>query len=201
LIRRGLFIVAAFVALAIPARAQDVFAPDAEGFIRNWLVLAPIPMSGQSGAEGINFDYLNGEAAIRPKPDAAITVGGQAMTWKAHRTPAYFIDFRESFDKAGGEYVAGYAVAYVTAEAPMNLTLALGTNDQGKVWLNGKEIFKFEDTRVLERDADRVPVSLVQGQNVLVMKVVNEVNSWQACARFMRGDLPITNLKISLTPQ
>jgi hypothetical protein len=83
----------------------------------------------------------------------------------------------------------------------MNATLAVGTNDQGKVWFNGKEVVRFTETRVLEQDADRVPVSLVQGQNVLVMKVINEVNSWQACARFLNASTPITNLKISLTPQ
>lgn len=198
--RTSMLIVAALIALVNPIGAQDTFSPDAEGFIRNWLVLAPLP-GGESGAEGLNHDYLNGEAGIRPKPGAQVTIGGVGMTWKAHQTPAYFIDFRESFDRTGGEYVTGYAVAYVIADAPMNVTLALGTNDQGKAWLNGREVFKFLETRVLERDADKVPVSLVQGQNVLVLKVVNEVNSWQACARFRRGDLAVTDLKISLTPQ
>jgi len=196
-----LLVFAAAAALAIPARAQEVFRPDEGGFIRNWLVLAPIAMRGQSGAEEINYDFLNGEANIRPKADAQVSVNGKALTWKAHRTPAYFIDFRESFDPTGGEYVAGYAVAYVIADAAMDVTLSLGTNDQGKAWLNGKEVFRFEETRVLERDTDKVPVSLVKGQNVLVLKVINEVNSWQACARFVRGDVPVTNLGISLTPQ
>lgn len=195
-----LVFVIALIALVLPVGAQSTFSPDAEGFIRNWLVLAPLP-SSESGAEGLNHDYLNGEAGIRPKPDAQVTVGNVAMTWKTHQTSAYFIDFRESFDRTGGEQVAGYAVAYVIADAPMNVTLALGTNDQGKAWLNGKEVFKFLETRVLERDADKIPVSLVQGQNVLVLKVVNEVNSWQACARFLQGSLAVTNLKISLTPQ
>jgi len=194
-------VAAALLALSICIAAQETFTPDEAGFIRNWLVLAPIALAGQSGADELDFDYVGGEATLRPKPDAPVTVAGKPMTWKAHRTPAYFIDFRESFDKAGGEYVEGYAVAYVIADAPMNLTLALGTNDQGKAWLNGKEVFKFADTRVLEKDADKVPVSLVQGQNVLVLKVINEVNSWQACARFLRGETPVTNLKISLTPQ
>src|SRR5438045_1964090 len=52
-----------------------------------------------------------------------------------------------------------------------------------------------------QSDADKLPVSLVQGQNVLMLKVINEVNSWQACARLLRGEVPVTNLKISLTPQ
>lgn len=184
-----------------PARAQELFATDDTGFIRNWLVLAPISMSGQSGAEEINVDLLNGEANIKPKAGTEVKLGGRALAWQAHQTFADYIDFRESFDKNVGEYVVGYAVAYVRAEAPRNLTLAIGTNDQGKVWLNGKEILRFEETRVLDKDADKIPVSLVKGQNILVMKVINEVNSWQACARFLNGTTPVTDLKISLSPE
>jgi hypothetical protein len=110
------------------------------------------------------------------------------------------IDFLQAFPERG-EYVAAYAVAYVMADEDMKATLALSTNDQGKAWLNGKEIFKFAETRVLEKDTDRLNVSLVKGQNVLVLKVVNEVNNWQACARFLRDGAPITNLRISQTPQ
>jgi hypothetical protein len=192
---------AGLIALGISAGAQETFTPDEGGFIRNWLVLAPLALAGQSGADEINYDFIGGEATKRPKAGTQVFAGGRAVTWTPHRTADYFIDFRESFDRTGGEYVAGYAVAYVIADAAMDVTLAIGTNDQGKAWLNGKEVFKFEDTRTLERDADKVPVSLVAGQNVLVLKVINEVNSWQGCARFLRGTVPVTNLKISLTPQ
>ena len=138
------------LALVVPIAGQDTFSPDEEGFIRNWLVLAPIPMAGQSGADEIDYDLLNGEPNIKPAPDAQVTVGGAPLQWRAHQTFAYNIDFRESFDKTGGEYVVGYAVAYVHADAPMNVTLALGTNDQGKAWLNGKEVMKFTEARVLD---------------------------------------------------
>jgi hypothetical protein len=46
-----------------------------------------------------------------------------------------------------------------------------------------------------------VAVSLVKGQNVLVLKVVNEVNNWQGCARFLKDDAPVKNLRIALAPQ
>ena len=141
------------------------------------------------------------ESTLAPRPGATAMAGGRAMAWTAHQTFAYYIDFRESFDKTGGEYVVGYAVAYINAPAAMEVTLALSTNDQGKAWLNGKQVFAFEETRVLERDTDRIPVSLVQGQNVLVLKVLNEVNSWQACVRFLRGETPVTNLEIALVPK
>ena len=196
---RASLLVALFSLIA-PA-AQQPLSPDADGFIRNWLVLAPIAIGGESGATEIDRDFLKGEAAIKPKADDKVVVGGAEVAWKPHQTSDYFIDFLQSFGKERGEYVAGYAVVYVLADQDMKVTLALSTNDQGKAWLNGNEVFKFADTRVLDKDTDRVDVTLAKGQNVLVLKVINEVNNWQACARFLQGGAPVKNLRISLAPQ
>jgi hypothetical protein len=181
---------------------QQAASPDAEGFIRNWLVLAPIAIEGDQGATEIDREFIKGEAMVRPKPGESVPVGpGQSVTWTAHQTSDYFIDFLESFGKTRGEYVAGYAVAYVVADDEMKVTLALSTNDQGKVWLNGKQVLKFAETRTLEKDTDKVDVTLNKGENVLVMKVVNEVNNWSGCARFLKDGKPLTNLKIQQAPQ
>lgn len=180
-------------------QAPGTFGPDAEGFIRNWLVLAPIPLASESGATEIDRDLVRGEASLAPK--AGDTVGGSALAWTAHQTSDYFIDFLASFGKERGEYVAGYAVAYVMADEEMKVTLALSTNDQGKAWLNGRQVFAFAETRVLEKDTDRIDVALNKGRNVLVLKVINEVNNWQACARFLKDGAPVKNIRISLTPQ
>ena len=192
-------IVAAIGAMLL--HAPQASSPDAEGFIRNWLVLAPIPIDGESGATEIDKDFLKGEATIAPKADDKATVGGKPLAWKAHQTPDYFIDFLQAFGKERGEYVAGYAVAYVIADADMKVTLAVSSNDQGKAWLNGKEVFKFAETRTLEKDTDKSEVTLARGQNILVLKVVNEVNNWQGCARFLKDGVPVKNLKVSLAPQ
>ena len=176
------------------------FAPDKEGFIRNWLVLAPIAIEGESGAAAIDQPLLDGEPTIKPKAGATVVIGNKPLSWKPLQTSDYFIDFLQAFPERG-EYVAAYAVAYVTAEEDMKVTLALSTNDQGKAWLNGKEVFKFAETRVLDKDTDRLNVALVKGLNVLVLKVVNEVNNWQACARFLKDGAPVTNLRIADGPQ
>ena len=55
----------ALVSLIVPA-AQQPLSPDAEGFIRNWLVLAPIAIVGESGATEIDRDFLG----------SALTSGG-----------------------------------------------------------------------------------------------------------------------------
>lgn len=187
--------------VAFAPSPQSALAPDRDGFIHDWLVLAPIPLAGESGADEIDTEFIFGETSPAPKDgDRTAAVGAQDLTWRAHHASDYFIDFLPSFGQVRGEYVVAYAVTYVTASEAMDVQLALGTNDQGKVWLNGKEVFRSVDARGLAKDSDRVPVTLVKGRNVLVFKVINEVNSWQACARFVRGDLPVTNLGVSLTP-
>lgn len=201
-----LFIALSTAAFAGPAATQtaapaQAFSPDAEGFIRNWLVLAPIAIEGESGASEIDRDLLKGEAAIAPKAGDKLGLGNQLLEWKAHQAGDYFIDFLQSFGGTRGEYVAGYAVAYVVADEEMKVTLALSTNDQGKAWLNGKPVFTFAETRTLEKDTDRTDVTLIKGQNVLVLKVINEVNNWQACARFLKGGEPVKNVRISIAPK
>src|SRR5580765_5486728 len=186
---------------AMLAPVQEASSPDPEGFIRDWLVLAPIAIDGESGADQIDKDFVSGEATVTPKAGDAVTVGGQALTWTPHKSADYFIDFLAAFGKTRGEYVAGYAVTYILADEDMKVTLALSSNDQGKAWLNGQQVFRFADTRTLEEDSDRSDVTLKKGRNVLLLKVINEVNNWQGCARFLKDGAPVKNLGISLVPQ
>jgi hypothetical protein len=186
---------------AVLLQAPQGVAPDAEGFIRNWLVLAPIAIEGESGATEIDRDLLKGEAAIRPKAGDRVTVGGRELTWREHQTSDFFIDFLQAFGKERGEYVAGYAVAYIVADADMQVTLAVSSNDQGKAWINGQQVFRFAETRTLEKDTDSAQVTLAKGQNVLVLKVINEVNNWQGCARFVKDGAAVKNIKVLLAPQ
>lgn len=185
-------------AILVPA---ETFTPDPEGFIRNWLVLAPIAIQEDSGASEIEKDFLGGEATVKPKPDDKVNVDGKILTWKPHETPDYYIDFLKAFGAERGEDVAAYAVAYVIADEEMQVRLSVGSNDQCKAWVNGKQILKFAETRTLDKDTDSGDVTLVKGQNVLVFKVINEKNNWQGAARFLKGGAPVKNVRISLTPQ
>jgi hypothetical protein len=186
---------------ALLVQAPAGVSPDAEGFVRNWLVLAPIAIEENSGATEIDNDFLKGEASIKPKAGDKSMAGSTELTWAAHDAPEYFIDFLKAFGKDRGEQVAAYAVTYVIADEPMAVQLAMGSNDQAKVWLNGQPVLKVLEPRTLEKDNDKADVSLVKGQNVVVFKVINEVNNWQGCLRFMKNGAPVKNLKISLAPQ
>jgi uncharacterized Zn ribbon protein len=189
------------IVAAILLQAPQTFSPDAEGFIRNWLVLAPIAVQEDSGATEIEKDFLGGEATILPKPGDKINVGGKILTWTTHQAGDYFVDFLKAFGAERGEDAAAYAVAYLTVDDQMNVRLSVGSNDQCKVWVNGKQAIKFTDTRTLDKDTDSADVLLNKGQNVLVFKVINEKNNWQAAARFLQNGGPVKNIRITTAPQ
>lgn len=177
------------IALALLA-AQDTYAPDAEGFIRNWLVLAPIPCESEAnGAIEINAQQLKDEAKLAPKAGDKATANKTDLVWTAHKTADYFIDFLAAFGKERGENVVGYAVAYVYVEADVEgLKLQVGSNDQCKAYLNGVQVLVNEEGRTLEKDQNAANVSLQKGRNIVILKVINEGNNWQGCARFTSKD-------------
>jgi hypothetical protein len=193
-------VAAIFALLAV----QDTYAPDAEGFIRNWLILAPIPLESENnGATEINAQQVKDEAKLAPKAGDKATANKKDLAWTAHKTAAYFIDFRDAFGKDLNENVAGYAVAYVQADAELDgLKLQVGSNDQCKAYLNGTQVLVFEETRTLEKDQNAANVTLKKGRNTVILKVVNEGNNWQGCLRFTGKDgAPVKNLKVTLSPE
>jgi len=70
-----------------------------------------------------------------------------------------------------------------------------GSDDQCRVYLNGKEVFKNAEVRPTEKDDDTAEVTLRKGTNVMVVKVVNEKFAWSFCVRFTdRDDRPLTSV-------
>ena len=187
----------------VPAAAQNG-KPDAEGFIRDWLVLGPVP-TDSGGADALDEKHFPTEAKPAAKDGAKQKVGvtEKELTWKKTSTPAFYIDFKEIYPERG-EHVVGWAVAYVvSSDEKTGLTLKMNSNDQGKVYLNGKELVKFLDTRTLEKDAEdsAANVTLQKGVNVVVLKVANEENNWQGSVRFVdKAGKPVTDLKIQTAP-
>lgn len=185
-------------ASALPVLAQNG-KPDAEGFIRDWLVLAPLSIGASSGAEAIDQQQFPTEAQPAAKEGAKQKAGNKELEWRKVATKQFYIDFKELHPNEG-EQVVGWAVAYITSpDDKSGLTLRMNSNDQGKVYLNGDEIIKFTEGRTLEKETEDSArnVSLKKGVNVLVLKVVNEENNWQGSVRFMtQTGKPVTDLKV-----
>ncbi len=204
MMKLGLTILCAILLTVSALAMQDSFSPDAKGFIRNWLILAPIAMEEENeGAAELNKKQLKDEANIQPKEGDEVTIGAVKMKWKTHQTADFFIDFLKYVAGGRGEQVVGYAVTYIVADAEIkDVKAKLGSNDQAKLYVNGVQQIMFDDTRTLEADQDTSkPFTLNKGVNTIVFKVVNQENNWQGCLRFVdaNGD-PVKGLKIKLMP-
>ena len=197
--RRALLLVgiAVLSLFVVPALADDASGVDDEGFIQRWLVLAPIPLAeNQSGAEGLDKEQLKDEAKIKAKAGDKVKVGDKELVWKEHVAKEFLLDFNGILGAQTEDSVA-YAVTYIVApEELKGLKMKTGSDDQVKVFLNGKEVFKHAEPRPLEKDEDTTEVTLQKGVNVLVVKVVNEKVDWSFCVRFLdKDDKVLKNLK------
>ncbi len=192
-----------FSASLLAQAADAPLKPDDKGFIRDWLLLAPIQLAGENtGADEIDKQQVPNEAALKPKAGDNVAIGGKALKWRVVKAKDYFFDVN---GLVGGmnENVTAYAVAYVLAAKEITgAELLMGSNDQGKVWLNGKEVVKFTDTRTLDPDTDKATgLTLKAGVNVVVFKVINENNNWQGCLRFTdAAGKPLAGLTLKLAP-
>ena len=180
------------------------FALQKDGFIRDWLMLAPIQLASDAdGAEAIEKNQLPDEGQLKPKAGDKVTVGGKELTWKKVKATDYYLDLNGILSQQT-EKTVGYAVCYVlTEEERNNLHLKMGSNDEGKVYLNGKLLLKTTEPRSLDQDSDFARnVTLKKGVNVVVFKIFNEGGSdWQGCLRFTETNgKAVTNVVIRLEP-
>jgi hypothetical protein len=104
--------------------------------------------------------------------------------------------------KTQNDRAAGFMVTYIECDKDMfDVTMALASNDQGRLYLNGKDIYAFTEARTLELDVDKGKVTLNKGLNVVVFKIINEQGNWQGAMRFLdKADAPVKKLKIKLSP-
>jgi hypothetical protein len=186
------------------ASGAEELAPRSDGFIRDWLVLAPIQLESDSnGAEAIDKNQVADEGLLKPKAGDKVTVRGKELTWKKVKATDYYLDLNAILNQQT-EKTVGYAVCYVRAEAERSgLQLKMGSNDQGKVYLNGKVLLKTSEPRTLDQDSDVARnVTLNKGVNVVVFKIFNEGGSdWQGCLRFTDSSgKAVTSLSIQLEP-
>ncbi len=172
--------------------------PDAEGFIRDWLVLGPIPPERPGDAAGeLDRPALDDEHLATPKDGERVTVRGRELAWRLHSAPQYYVDFSTLLETSAG--ATAYAVCAVQADAERrDLRVRMGANDIGKLHLNGFEVVRQAAKKGEVKDAGApVEVTLRRGWNLLVLKVVNAGGRWQGCVRFVdASDRPARDLRV-----
>ena len=184
------------------AGAVEDLKPDADGYIRHWLMLAPIALpDGETCGEALLKEQIRNEAALRPKAGDKVTVGGKELTWRSVTASTNYFDFNETL-KALNDHAAGFMVTYVECDKEVpDVIMAVASNDEGRIYFNGVDIYAFTEARPLMLDADKGRVTLRKGVNVIVFKIINEQNSWQGAMRLLdKSGIPLKELRIKLSP-
>lgn len=175
---------------------------DPDGYVRDWLMLAPIPLpEGADAGDLLLRAQIPDEAHLKPKGGDSVQIQGRTLAWKPLTSATNYADFNATL-KSQNDQSAGYLVTYVVCDREIpDVVLAVGSNDQGRIYFNGVDIYAFTEARPLVLDADRGKVTLKQGVNVFVFKIINVQNSWQGALRMTdRSGQPLKGVRIQKTP-
>lgn len=166
------------------------------GTVTDWLIIGPFPSDEQ----------FAGHNAVYPpeqelKLDATYDGGFSDVRWQEY----HGADGKASVDlKAAlepGENVCAYALCYVTTPEETQAQVRIGTNDSGKVWLNGRQIFDYPGESGMILDRNVVPVTLPAGTSPVLVKVCNGLLNWGFVFRLtgLEGE-PLEGVAFSLRP-
>jgi len=174
------------------ARTRDVEAPihilSSDGFVRDWLILGPFPnprdkLSSPDG--GYQTDYLQsvgGEEKAELRTDTQIPFKDErgnsqiARTYRAQAASSGVFHFDTIFKRA--DYKVAYAFCYVRSDKEQTVTGYLGSNDDAKVWVNGKLVNQYPGPRSCSPRQDTFSFRLKQGLNPILIKVCERWGDW-----------------------
>lgn len=189
----SLIVLSFIVMISANAQNQPVQTFQPGKWLKNWLLVGPIPLEKKNETSGMwkhisgfETDYLKsigGELNPRLKNGTNIKFQGGKARCFTYNSPDSIINL----DKALSNESLVLAYGYTEIESPETKTmiLALGSNDGCRVWLNGEYIHNIPSERGLFPDDDLIPVVLKKGKNTLLIKVEERGGIWGFCARFL----------------
>lgn len=180
----------------------------ADGFIKRWLILEPIPANGLTDSAvqaAVKKEYFPNQLTVVPRDGEVVTVNGTNLTWHALDTKGYNVNlyhFAYALRKQTS-YVLFWAVTVVDCPEEMTgVRLAIGSNAASVWWVNGQEVIGiYNDRQTVIDDGVSKRITLKKGQNIIRAAIVNAGGATDFCARFLdHDDKPIQKLTIT-TPE
>jgi len=128
------------------------------------------PFAGKDMLDALTREYGPEASRERKRPESS------DISWRTIRPDAKGYFDLAAFHGDKGNNSASYMRAVFDSPTEQAAEILLGPDDGAKLWLNGKEIFKTEQTRAAAPGADRVAIKLKKGTNSVLLKVANGNN-------------------------
>ncbi|HOX38155.1 MAG TPA: HEAT repeat domain-containing protein [Candidatus Brocadiia bacterium] len=151
------------------------FSPDT--FLDCWQVSGPYMQEGKTGQEIFDVAFPPEQADAKGVEWNDQDVGEGNKPW--------LINLDASI---GGDDRAAYLRTRIHSPKEQDAQLEVGSDDGIKVWLNGVEVHSNKAVRPTTAWEDKVKISLKEGWNDLLLKVVDYKDNWSACARVRAAD-------------
>lgn len=169
--------------------AQNSIQKNGE-WLKNWYLAGPFSL-GESNDEtrhlpGFETDFLvnsGGEINLKIKEGQTVKYRHEKAKWIKVQSPGSLINLDEIISKKS--FVLAYAYTEIESETEGISLLALGSNDGGRLWLNGEPVWECREARGFAADDDVIPVALRKGKNTILLKVEERGNKWEFGMRFL----------------
>ena len=175
---------------AMPERAKTYVQKTGVITEDSWLILGPF-----DNTKGVGYDtaYIAEDATQIDTTAKYDGVDGQ-ISWQRSTDDTLngYIDLGQDVN-----WRVAYAFATVTSPDEREAQIRFDSDDQGKVFLNGEEVFTNTGAHSVRIDRYTIPVTLKPGENSILVKVCNEEVKWEFYLRITDPDgKPFTDLKI-----
>ena len=174
----------------MPDKAKELIHKT--GFVAEdaWMVIGPFD---NVGGIGYNTEYIPENL---PQIDMTVKYDGKygQVSWQKHTDEILngYIGLGKGENRA-----VGYAFATVNSLDEREVEFRFDSDDQGKVWLNGIEVFTHTKTFTAEIDNFIIPVTLNAGKNSILVKVCEESGGWGFYLRITdKNGKPFDDLEI-----
>lgn len=175
----------------MPEKAMDLMLQTGIIHENAWQVLGPFDHTADVGYDTA---YISEDITQIDTTKVYDGIDGQ-VSWKKHTDNAFdgFIDLGRKVEDR-----AAYAWTTVISPEEREVQVRFGSDDQGKVWLNGQYIFGHSGDGWAVLDKDIIPATLKAGENTILVKVCNRKLSWGFYLRITDIDgKPIPELQIN----
>ncbi len=163
------------------------------GFIPkdSWMILGPFDNAGRIGFDTVYIPEDITEIDLDAKYDGL----NEKVSWQKCTDDSLngYIGFGKDVF-----WCVAYAFATLTSPDNREAQIRFDSDDQGKVWLNGEEVFTHTKTHSAEIDRYGIPITLKQGKNSILVKVCQEAGGWGFYLRITdQNGQPFDDLKIN----
>ncbi|HRX11854.1 MAG TPA: hypothetical protein P5210_09410, partial [Draconibacterium sp.] len=163
-------------------------------WINDWYLAGPFPLSESSDETrhlpGFEIDFLQkngGEKSPVVKQGQIVKFKGGSVNWIKYDANNSVINLDEIISKKS--FVTAYAYSEIYSDFDGMALLALGSNDGGRLWFNGEQVWDCPEARGFVPDDDLIPVAVKKGLNTILLKIEERGNKWEFGVRILPFNL------------